>query len=200
VGAGAFVLDGAARTVIRTHPDAWIDTGCFGKGAALRGAAAALGALGVGSALIDLGGQLLAVGGDAATGRPWEVGVAHPSRRHEPVGRLLVANASVSTSGNSERAGRAAGAPIGHILDPRTGVPAPVWGSVTVVAHDPVAADVLSTALYVMGPRAGLEWSASLADEGVLFLEERGDAVVGLCNAAMARWLVEGPVLTSTNA
>ena len=41
----------------------------------------------------------------------------------------------------------------GHILDPRTGRPAPAWGSVTVVSADPLEADAMATALYIMGPR-----------------------------------------------
>jgi thiamine biosynthesis lipoprotein len=199
-GPGAITLGLTSGTLIRHHPDAWIDTGCFGKGAALRSVARDLAARGVRSALLDLGGQLLAIGRDSSTDDAWTVGVAHPMRRRESVARLRVEDASVSTSGNSERAVRAHGGTIGHILDPRTGCPAPMWGSVTVVARDALAADVLSTALYVMGPQAGLEWSASLVDEGVLFLEERGGAVVASCNAAMERWLVEGPVLTPTYA
>jgi FAD:protein FMN transferase len=194
VGRGAFALDPVSRTVIRRDDRAWIDTGCFGKGAALRAAAARLADRGVRSALLDLGGQLLAVGEDASAGASWEVGVAHPSRRREAVARLLVHDVSVSTSGNSERAGRAAGETIGHLIDPRAGEPAPVWGSVTVVAADALTADVLSTALYVMGPEAGAEWSRGLTDEGVLFLEEKGGALVAGCNTAMERWLVEGSV------
>src|SRR5687768_14796698 len=178
-GPGAITLGVRSGTLIRHHPDAWIDTGCFGKGAALRSAARELVPRGVRSALLDLGGQLLAIGRDGSTDDSWAVAVAHPSRRREPVAHLRVEDASVSTSGNSERVVRAHGGTIGHLLDPRTGRPAPVWGSVTVVAEDALAADVLSTALYVMGPEAGFEWVRGLAHEGALFLEERDGALVG---------------------
>ncbi len=73
------------------------------------------------------------------------------------------------------------------------------WGSVTVVSADPFVADVLSTALYVMGPEAGLEWSAGLEDVGVLYLVGTGDRLRVLHNDAMKRWFggaagVVGPV------
>jgi hypothetical protein len=55
-------------------------------------------------------------------------------------------------------------------------------------------ADVLSTALYVMGPVAGLEWSRRLEDVGALFLIERNGSLVGFCNAALERCLVDSDV------
>ena len=196
-GPETWVIGPAAGTVTRRNARAWIDTGGFGKGAALRTARDTLRALGVGSALLDLGGQLLAVGKDASTERPWNVAVAHPAGRRQPVAVLALEDVSVATSGNSERAGSADGEAIGHLIDPRTGHPVPAWGSVTVVAADPFVADVLSTALYVMGPPAGpdfvrdqdQDWAPALGDVGALFLIERGGALVSCWNAAMERWL-----------
>ena len=62
------------------------------------------------------------------------------------------------------------------------------------VAGDPMLADVLSTALYVMGPVAGLAWSRRLGDVGALFVIERDGSLVGCCNTAMERWLVDSAV------
>ena len=61
---------------------------------------------------------------------------------------------------------------LGHILDPRTGQPAIDWGVVTVVAEDPLIADVLSTALFVLGPERGMQLAERLAKIGVLFQEQ----------------------------
>ena len=197
-GRALFTIDHDERTLSRHHPRAWIDTDGFGKGAALTSARGRLSGRGVGSAFLDLGGQVLAVGRDASTRSPWSVGVAHPSRRHEIVAHLLVEDASVATSGNSERALMVAGEPIGHLIDPRTGHPAALWGSVTVVADDPMLADVLSTALYVMGPVAGLAWARRLEDVGALFVSECDGSLVGCCNAALERWLVDSAVPLTT--
>ena len=190
-GPAALAVAADRGTVTHLGPGAWIDTGAFGKGAALRSAGQRLRAHGITEALLDLGGQLLALGQDGRTGAPWSAEVAHPRGRGEPVARLVLEDVSAATSGNSERAVTARGEPLGHLLDPRTGRPAPIWGSVTVVAADPLVADVLATALYVMGPVAGPAWAAQLEDIGALFLEEREGVLVPCWNAAMERWLVE---------
>ena len=178
-GPDAFEVDAAASTVIRRTPAAWLDTGAFGKGAALRTAARLLRESDTERAVVDLGGQIWA---SAAPDRPWPVSVAHPRRRDESVARLLVSNVSVATSGMSERPG--------HILDPRTGRPAPTWGSVTVVSADPFTADVLSTALYVMGPEAGMAWALSVPEVAALFLTETKAGLNPTWTPAMERWLI----------
>jgi FAD:protein FMN transferase len=175
-GQGALTLtDGR---VTRSSPRAWIDSGGFGKGAALRSMAQIARDEGVDRMLVDLGGQLWA---EARAGAPWPIDVAHPSGRERPVARLEVRGVSVATSGSSERPG--------HLLDPRTGRPAAAWGSVTVVNPDPLEADVLSTALYVMGPVEGLAW-ARAAGVAALFLEAGGAGLRATWSEAMDAWLV----------
>ncbi len=170
-----FVVKPSERTVTRTTPDVWIDAGAFGKGLALREAAEALRAAG-GSGTLNFGGQVLVVGT-----RPVAVGVAHPRVRDRTVATLTLTDASVATTSSSER-GR-------HVLDPRTGRPVADWGSVTVVAEDPMVADLLSTALYVMGPDAGLAWAAD-RPYGVLVQEVGPEGTrTARWNSAMERWL-----------
>lgn len=169
-GRSCFELRPAAGEAVRRCEGAWIDAGGFGKGSALRRARRALEGSGAAGALLDFGGQLLALGAPPG-GDAWSVTVAHPERRGEPVLRLRVAGRSVATTGTSERGVAVDGRRMGHVLDPRTGRPAPAWGSVTVVARDPMEADLLSTALYVLGPTPGLARARGLEDVGVLFLE-----------------------------
>ena len=168
--------------VIRYSAHGWLDAGAFGKGAALRSAALAGRGSGPRRLLLNLGGQLWA---EAPADAPWSIDVAHPARRFEAVARLDVYGVSVATSGASERPG--------HLLDPRSGLPAPPWGSVTVVSADAMAADVLATALYVMGPVAGLEWARAQPDVAALFLERTDGAIAASWTAAMEQWLVEPP-------
>lgn len=185
-GPGSFRIVPAESEVLRTSPTAWIDTGGFGKGSALRAAARALDSLGAPDVLLDLGGQIWVSG---TPQHPWAVSVAHPARRGQPLFRLFVHDVSVATSGSSERWVEAEGRRLGHILDPRTGHPVPAWGSVTVVSEDPFAADVLSTALYVMGPEAGMDWIEGFPEIGVLFIELCREGVRATWNLAMGRWL-----------
>ncbi|HSM59829.1 MAG TPA: FAD:protein FMN transferase [Longimicrobiales bacterium] len=191
-GAGAFDLDRVAGTVTRLEPAAWLDTGAFGKGAALRAGGRLLEEAGVHRALVDLGGQLLVV--DPRGDAPRMVEVAHPARRDSAVARVRLSGASAATTGTSERWVEVDGARLGHVLDPRTGLPVPAWGSVTVVSPDPLVADVLSTALFVLGPEAGLAWAHDRTGVGVLFLEEGDGGVHARWNPAMSRWLARAPV------
>lgn len=153
--------DGAA---IRRRPGLRIEEGGFGKGAALDAAlTAALAESTVRSAWIDLGGQVAVRrrGTDSSEGS--EVTVAHPDDRERALVSLRVdpgEGVSVATSGNSERGITVAGERRSHVLDPRTGEPAPDFGSLTVVAPTAFRADCLSTGLYVLGPEAALAWAA----------------------------------------
>ena len=190
-GASAISVDERNGIVTRHAAAAWIDTGGFGKGAALRSAARGLESANVDRALIDLGGQLWAQG---SAHNPWSVYVAHPTERQRPVARLEVHGVSVATSGTSERFIEIDGVRWGHILDPRTGHPSPAWGSVTVVSADPLEADALATALYVMGPQAGLAWAERYPELDALFLEAEGGALTASWTRGMERWLIEPPV------
>lgn len=145
------------RCLLTREADVTLDTGAFGKGEALdrvarddAGRAAPW--------LIDLGGQVMAHGRPPGA-EAWEVGVAHPEARQTSLLRLDLATGSLATSGGSERDRDVTGVRVGHVLDPRRGRPAPFDGAAVVWHEEARAADILSTALYVMGPAAGLAWA-----------------------------------------
>ncbi|MBI4169153.1 MAG: FAD:protein FMN transferase [Acidobacteria bacterium] len=167
-------LDAVARSAAFDAAGMGIDFGGIGKGIALDAAAGVLRARGVRSALLDFGGQVLALG--ASPGEPaWTVEVADPDARRRAVARIRVRDLSLATSGNAER-GRE-GKAAGHILDPRGGAPPAFAGSVTVAAPEATAADALSTALFVMGPEAGTRWAEG-RDLPALFLWRGPDGVL----------------------
>lgn len=148
----------AARSVRFDAPGVGIDLGGIGKGIALDAAARTLQRHGVRSALLDFGGQVLAIGRPPKQGA-WAVGIADPDERDRSIAVIEIADLSVATSGNAERSIMRQDGPIGHILDPRTRRPATFVGSVTVAARDATSADALSTALFVMGPKRGVAWA-----------------------------------------
>lgn len=188
-GMGHFAFTDSARTVTRDDSASWLDTGGFGKGVALGEARLALLRRHVSAGSLNFGGQVLMIGADP-DGADWTVPVAHPTRRAEPAAWLRLRDRSASTSSQSERFVTVGGKAFGHILDPRTGRPVPAWGSVTVVAEDPAAADAVSTALLVLGPEVGAKWAEGREDMGILFLIERDGRVIPRWNRALKRYLV----------
>jgi len=164
-GAKTFQLNSNENEITRLHPNAWIDAGGFGKGIALRLAADTLRARMV-SGIIDLGGQLIVVG-DVSR----QIDIPEPNERTKSNTSIVIRNTSVATSGLSERAVMIDQKRLGHILDPRNGQPASDWGVVTVVAEDALIADVLATALFVLGPEQGMQLAEQLEQIGVLFQE-----------------------------
>lgn len=164
-------FDGASCTLTK-RGDVLLDVGAFGKGDGLDRVE---GMLGAGPWLVDLGGQI-SVGGAGPTGG-WPVDIAHPRYRDRAYRQVRLREGSLSTSGSSERDMNAGGVRIGHIFDPRTGRPAAFEGSVTVWHRRGLAADALSTALFVMGPEDGLRWAESRGIAALYLVPGPGDAV-----------------------
>jgi thiamine biosynthesis lipoprotein len=125
------------------------EEGAFGKGYALDRMLAHIAAP---EAMIDFGGQIKVRG-------TLRVRVADPERRDHAVLAFTLENASLSTSSGSEQTFTAGGRRFSHIIDPRSGEALPPRGSVSVIADDALSADILSTALYVMGEEDGLRWA-----------------------------------------
>ncbi|HEX9163336.1 MAG TPA: FAD:protein FMN transferase [Thermoanaerobaculia bacterium] len=125
------------------------EEGGFGKGYALD---RMLSVVDAPRAMINFGGQI-AVRGD------YRVAIADPEQRDVATVNVTLRDASLSTSSGSEKSFVVNGRRFTHIIDPRTGEALPPRGSVSVIARDALTADVLSTALYVMGPDEGLRWA-----------------------------------------
>ena len=141
-----------------------IEEGAFGKGLALDRMLAKITAP---EAVINFGGQILVRGRQSVT-------IAHPLHRERPFVALELTDESLSTSSASERSFVIHDVRFSHILDPATGMALPPRGSVSVIAKTAFAADMLSTALYVMGPERGLAW-ARAHDVRAIFISETGE-------------------------
>ncbi len=155
---------------IRLDPGAGFEEGGFGKGYAIDQALKSLRAAGVGAAMVDFGGQIALSGFPA----PIEIAIANPEARTQPALRLTLNAGSIATTSGSEHHFTVQGRTFSHILDPRTGLALPPRGSVSVIRSSALEADILSTALYVMGPEAGLRW-ADAHDVEAVFITPEGD-------------------------
>lgn len=99
----------------------------------------------------------MAVLGTKPDGSPWRIGIRHPRRENSLIGLVSVTDRSVVTSGDYQRyfVGND-GKRYHHILDPFTGYPAESGlVSATIVADSSMAADALSTILFVAGMNKG---------------------------------------------
>ena len=152
-----------------------IDLGAVGKGRAGDAAADILRDCGVASALLDLGGNIQAVGA-RPDGGPWRLGILDPDGAGN-VGVLRVADAAVVTSGSYERYFTAEdGTRYGHIIDPDTGCPVDnELLSVTVIAREGALCDALSTSLFVMGLDEAIEHWRRYGDFDMVIITRDGE-------------------------
>ena len=138
--------------VTKRDPRTRIDLGGIAKGFGLAEAAKVLRRAGVDSELIDLGGDVYAIGKKA--NQNWKVGVRNP-RGEGIIGVAAVSNLAVVTSGDYERFFFGPDSVrYCHIIDPRTGWPAKGFVSSTVIMRDPVWAPGWSKVLFILGPDA----------------------------------------------
>lgn len=93
--------------------------------------------------------------------RPWPLGIQSPFAE-ELLGKIVVSEGAVATSGHYRRYESIAGERYSHILDPRTGWPVGNPASVTVIADDALTADALATSITVLGTHDGLVLADSL--------------------------------------
>ena len=150
-----------------------IDLGGVAKGYAAAQAEEILRQAGVQHALLDLGGNISVIGA-RPDGSDWRIGVQDPTSRSATVGVLSLRDCSAVTSGGYQRYFEQDGVTYHHIIDPRTGHPADSGLlSATVVCADSTLADLLSTAVFVLGEQAALElWRAEGGFELVLVTDD----------------------------
>lgn len=149
-----------------------VDLGGVAKGYAGGRAEQVLRSYGVESALLDLGHNITVIG-RKPDGSLWRIAVQDPSSSGA-VGVLSLEDCSAVTSGGYQRYFEQDGVTYHHILDPRTGYPADSGlASATVVCADPGVADVLSTAVFVLGEADALDlWRAEGGFELVLVTQD----------------------------
>lgn len=165
-----------------TNNAARLGFGGFAKGYAVDVAIQALKKRGVENAIINIGGDLRAIGQHGE--RPWKIGVRHP-RQDDVLAKIEVSgDESVFTSGDYERFFEYQGERYSHIIDPRTGYPAQDAQSVTVIDTDASRADAAATALFV----AGDEWPAIATAMGIeLIMVVRASGDIEMTAAMMDR-------------
>ena len=174
-----------------------LDFGGYLKGVALDRAAALLKAQGVSNALINIGGNVMALGSKGS--KPWRVGIQHP-RSPSPLAMLeLHDGEAIGTSGDYQRYFELDGKRYCHLLDPRSGMPVQDTRAVTVLITPAkesgqyatgMLSDVASKPIFIAG--AGWrEQAARLGVGHVLRIDAAG--AVEITEALHKRLKIEAP-------
>ena len=142
------------NTIASSNRHVALDFGGYLKGVALDRAAAILREQGIHNALINIGGNVMALG--SKEGRKWRVGIQHP-RQPGPLATVeLEDGEAIGTSGDYQRYFEVDGQRYAHLLDPRTGYPADHTQAVTILIPPGAKAGTLSDAaskpIFIAGP------------------------------------------------
>jgi thiamine biosynthesis lipoprotein len=163
-----------------------IDLGGYAKGYALDRAAAILKQQGIHNALINIGGNVMALGTHGS--RAWRVGIQHP-RKPGPLATLeLHDGEAIGTSGDYQRYFELDGKRYCHLIDPRNGHPVQGVEAVTILTrgeHAGLLSDASSKPLFVSGLQGWLGYARKMQLDEALLIDARG--VVHLTAAMQKR-------------
>lgn len=130
---------------------------------------------GVKSAVIDLGGNVLCIGG-RTDGNPFHIGIQSPFEdRNKTVGTIEIRDKSVVSSGVYERYFKKDGRLYHHILDPKSGYPYDNdLLSVTIISDQSADGDALSTVCFSLGLKKGMELIERIPNVQAIFITSDG--------------------------
>ncbi|MGL5751437.1 MAG: FAD:protein FMN transferase [Paraclostridium sp.] len=125
----------------------------------------------VNKAIIDLGGNIYALGKKDET-NDWKVGIQDPkSERGNVIGAIKVSNKTIVTTGTYERFLEKDGAKYHHILNPKTGYPYETnIAGVSIITDKSIHADALSTLIFTKGIEDGLRFIEKLENTDAIFV------------------------------
>lgn len=160
---------GSSPSLRKTLPALQLNLSALAEGYAADEVTALLRAAGVPAALVDVGGELRAYG-LSPDGKPWRIGIQHPSG--QGMAQLVdLRDSAVATSGTYRQGYTAGTQRYSHILDPRTARPVShAVASVSVQHPQAMLADAYATALLVLGRQQGTALAEKLGLK-CLFLE-----------------------------
>ena len=169
-----------------------IDRGALIKGLALDGIHSTWQDADIKNALADLGTSSILGMGVNEAGEPWQIGIRNPrgERAGDVLAVLPLSDEVLSVSGDDERFFLYEGRRYHHLIDPRTGYPADTGLASVVVTlplngdalpawqgHMGVLSDMLSTAVFVLGPEAGRSLLADFPPALVILIGTDGSVI-----------------------
>ena len=186
------------HTAYSTNPTVKLDLGGYAKGYALDIAANYLRKEQVNNALINIGGNIIALGKHGKN--PWRVGIQHP-RTPTAIATLELPDGwAIGTSGDYQRYFILNGKRYCHIIDPRTGYPAPHTQSVTIlVPPQPpsqtqagVLSDVASKPMFIETPDNRNAAAQAFGIDNFMVIDDQSTIVVSSKMLKKLHWLESG--------
>ena len=160
------------QTALLEVPNMVLDLGGIAKGYVADKALMVLRKRGIGSALVDAGGDL-SLGDPPPDRKGWRIEVGGLKHRDLPV--LELARCSIATSGDIEQFVEIDGKRYSHLINPSTSIGLTTRMQVTVVTSTGIQADSLASALSVLGTERGSKLVQKLSGVRAYFVEGVGD-------------------------
>ncbi|MDQ1923044.1 FAD:protein FMN transferase [Massilia pseudoviolaceinigra] len=164
------------NTISSTNKAVMIDLGGYAKGYALDRAAQILRQGGAKAALVNVGGNVIAIGQPGE--RPWRVGIQDPRAAGAVAHVTLRDNEAMGTSGDYQRYFLKDGRRHPHIIDPRSGYPIDLVASVTIVTSGGrdagLRSDGNSKPLFITGPAGWEAMAARMGLDEVMLIDAQG--------------------------
>lgn len=172
VGYRLMELDSLTRSVRLRRSGMRLDVGGIGQGFAIDEALKVLHQFNIQSALIDIGGDILA--GDAPPGTAgWRVGIRSGASSEPDTTSILLQNRAITTSGDTYRFLEHNGRRYSHIMNPRSGLGLRHFVQATVLAPDGYRADALTKVFSVSGLRKSRRLLKRFSGIELLILERK---------------------------
>ncbi len=174
-----------------TNQHVQLDFGGYAKGYALDLAIINLRKQGVKNALINIGGNIIALGKHGE--KPWRVGIQHPRKPNAIAVLNLESGWAIGTSGDYQRYFDLDGKRYCHIIDPATGYPVQGMQAVTVLippqSNAGVMSDVASKPIFIAKSDSRTEAAKSMGVENFLIIESTDKIWVSSAMAKRITWL-----------
>ena len=168
-----------------------LDLGGYAKGYALDIAIVELRKAGVKNALINIGGNIIALGkhGD----KPWRVGIQHPRKPNAIAALDLDDGWAIGTSGDYQRYFELNGKRYCHIIDPATGYPVQGVEAVTVLIppqhNTGVLSDVASKPIFIAKPENRAQAAKNIGVENYVVIDSDSKIRISPSMAKRIIWL-----------
>lgn len=175
-----------------------IDLGGFAKGWALDRVAKILHDKGINDALINIGGNVLALGSKGSD--HWKVGLQHPRKPAAMASIRLKDGEAIGTSGDYQRYFVKDGQRYSHIIDPRTGQPAQTLQAATVITppgqNAGALSDVATKPIFIGGKENAARYAKAFGIQDYLLVDAEGHVLASHSMLSRIVWLQKPDTVT----